>query len=122
MGQRPISSATGQPLSTPRGASGEGAEPTPAHGVETADALRKAIDQGQAADKVDFPDPAAAPLGTDDEAAGHPPRPEQVRLAAAAELGPRRDPPAPAAAGLLRQPLAWVALVTGLGLVVLLLV
>ena len=24
-------------------------------------------------DKVDFPDPAAAPLGTDDEAAGRPP-------------------------------------------------
>jgi len=62
--------------------------------VETASALRHAIDRGQAADKVAFPDPAAAPLGTDDEAAGFPPTREQVRMAAAAELGPRPDPEA----------------------------
>lgn len=60
--------------------------------VETASALRHGIDRGQAADKVAFPDPAAAPLGTDDEAAGFPPTREQVRMAAAAELGPRPDP------------------------------
>ena len=35
--------------------------------------LRNKIDHGGAGDKVAFPDPAAAPLGTDDEAAGHPP-------------------------------------------------
>lgn len=39
----------------------------------TVDELRRRIDSGEAADKVDFPDPAAAPLGTDAEAAGTPP-------------------------------------------------
>ena len=34
--------------------------------------LRNKIDHGGAGDKVAFPDPAAAPLGTDDEAAGLP--------------------------------------------------
>jgi hypothetical protein len=36
------------------------------------DRLRKDIDSGRTGDKVDFPDPAAAPLGTDSEAAGTP--------------------------------------------------
>lgn len=62
--------------------------------VETASALRHGIDRGEASDKVAFPDPAAAPLGTDDEAAGFPPTREQVRMAAAAELGPRPEPKA----------------------------
>lgn len=52
----------------------------------TSDAIRAAIDAGKGTDKVDFPDPAAAPLGTDDEAGGHPPTPEQRRMAAASEL------------------------------------
>lgn len=39
----------------------------------TADSLRQAIDSGRTGEKTDWPDPAAAPLGTDDEAAGHPP-------------------------------------------------
>lgn len=56
----------------------------------TADALRHALDRGKGGDKTDFIDPAAAPLGTDDEAAGHPPTREQVAMAAAAELGPHR--------------------------------
>ena len=43
--------------------------------------LRDEIDHGQAGDKVSFPDPAAAPLGTDDEAAGHPPTSEQIAMA-----------------------------------------
>jgi hypothetical protein len=30
------------------------------------------LDQGRTDDKVDFPYPAAAPLGSDAEAAGHP--------------------------------------------------
>lgn len=54
--------------------------------IETADQLRICIDQGKAGDKVDFPDPSAAPLGTDDEAGGHPPTKAQVRLAASHEL------------------------------------
>src|SRR5271166_5905484 len=36
----------------------------------TTDQLRRAIDSGATGDKVHFPDPAAAPLGTDDEAGG----------------------------------------------------
>jgi hypothetical protein len=46
----------------------------------TTSQLRAAIDAGQTRDKVNYPDPAAAPLGTDDEAAGNPPTPEQVSL------------------------------------------
>jgi hypothetical protein len=38
----------------------------------TTDQLRDDIDAGRAGDKVRFPDPAAAPLGTDEEAAGTP--------------------------------------------------
>ncbi|ALV27089.1 hypothetical protein ADZ37_07560 [Pannonibacter phragmitetus] len=54
--------------------------------------LRDEIDHGQTADKVSFPDPAAAPLGTDDEAAGNPPTAEQVAMARKQELkeGPAR--------------------------------
>jgi hypothetical protein len=34
--------------------------------------LRSDIDHGRTGEKVDWPDPAAAPLGTDDEAGGTP--------------------------------------------------
>lgn len=54
--------------------------------VTTADALRGRIDEGRAGDKVDFPDPAASPLGTDDEAAGTPPLPADVATAGRHEL------------------------------------
>lgn len=50
------------------------------------DTLRTAIDEGRTGDKVAFPDPAAAPLGTDDEAAGHTPDPQSVQTALKAEL------------------------------------
>lgn len=43
----------------------------------TADRLRREIDSGQTGDKTPASDPAAAPLGTDDEAAGTPPTPEE---------------------------------------------
>lgn len=56
----------------------------------TSDALRRDIDSAKTGDKIDFPDPAMAPLGTDDEAAGTAPSPGQVRAAAKAELRPRR--------------------------------
>lgn len=42
------------------------------------DQIRRAIDTGQTRDKVEAPDPAAAPLGTDDEAAGVPPVAEDL--------------------------------------------
>jgi hypothetical protein len=43
--------------------------------------LRHDIDSGRTGSKVNFPDPAAAPLGTDDEAAGTPPSAEAVGIA-----------------------------------------
>lgn len=57
-----------------------------ARDVDTTARLRKEIDAGNSGDKVTFPDPAASPLGTDDEAAGTPPTAERVRLAAASEV------------------------------------
>ena len=54
--------------------------------IENTDQLRIAIDQGRSREKVDAPDPAAAPLGTDDEAGGSPDSAGQVRLAAAQEV------------------------------------
>ncbi len=41
--------------------------------VPTADQIRSAIDSGATGEKVGYHDPAAAPLGTDAEAGGHPP-------------------------------------------------
>ena len=57
------------------------------HDKDTASRLRADIDAGRAHDKVAYPDPAAAPLGTDDEASGHPITPEQARMAHEAEIG-----------------------------------
>jgi len=56
--------------------------------IETTEQLRIAIDQGHG--KVDATDPAAAPLGTDDEAGGTPNTAAQVRLAAAHEVRPNK--------------------------------
>jgi hypothetical protein len=52
--------------------------------LPTADRLRHDISRGATADKIDFPDPAAAPLGTDDEAAGRPNTAEERALEVAA--------------------------------------
>lgn len=54
-------------------------------GGSTTSQLRHDIDTGLTGDKVAETDPAAAPLGTDDEAAGRPPSPAAVRLARAQE-------------------------------------
>jgi hypothetical protein len=51
--------------------------------------LRGDLDAGHGRDKVNYPDPAAAPLGTDDEAAGTPITEEQLQMARAQE--DRRD-------------------------------
>jgi hypothetical protein len=45
----------------------------PFNRAPTSDKLRRAIDSGATGDKVDYPDAAAAPLGTDEEAGGRPP-------------------------------------------------
>jgi hypothetical protein len=47
---------------------------------DTLEQLRADIDSGRTGDKVSAPDPAMAPLGTDDEAAGTPPSPAAVAL------------------------------------------
>lgn len=51
--------------------------------------LREAIDRGGAGDKSTQGDPAAAPLGTDDEAAGTPNSARQVETAMRQEVGRR---------------------------------
>lgn len=56
----------------------------------TTEDLRNRIDRGETGDKVRVSDPAAAPLGTDDEAAGAPHSGEQVRRALDQETAPRR--------------------------------
>ena len=54
---------------------------TVAASASNVDQLRDDIDRGRTGDKADWSDPAAAPLGTDDEAAGTPPRAKAVRVA-----------------------------------------
>ena len=61
--------------------------------ADNAAQIRDAIDNGETADKVDHPDPAASPLGTDAEASGNPVDREQARMAARAEAS---RPAAPA--------------------------
>jgi hypothetical protein len=53
----------------------------------TTDRLRHDIDRGRGGDKVCNIDPAAAPLGTDDEAAGKSPTPAEIKLAYKHEVG-----------------------------------
>jgi hypothetical protein len=59
----------------------------------TIDQLRSDIDHGRTGDKVDFPDPAAAPLGTDEEAAGTPIDPRDVTSTRLRERARYRQPP-----------------------------
>ena len=60
--------------------------PDPSDGVATNTAqLQAAIDSGATGDKAAALDPAAAPLGTDEEAAGTPPGPWEVSQAHEAE-------------------------------------
>ena len=54
--------------------------------VPTTEQIRHAIDSGRTSEKVDHPDPAAAPLGTDDEAAGHTPTSRERKMAAKPQI------------------------------------
>lgn len=56
----------------------------------TAAQLKGAIDSGETRDKVDYPDPAASPLGTDAEAAAAPPGGQETTQAIAEEVRPLR--------------------------------
>jgi hypothetical protein len=57
----------------------------------TTDRLRHDIDSGRTGDKVRGSDPAMAPLGTDEEAAGTPVRPRDIETARRAEMRPPRE-------------------------------
>ena len=59
----------------------------------TSDAIRHRIDRGGTADKVEVPDPGAAPLGTDAEAAGTPPTVQERRMEADASFTPSSGRP-----------------------------
>lgn len=72
------------------------AGPPRAAGLPTAEQLRADIDSGRTKDKVGHSDPAAAPLGTDDEAAGTPPTADQVAMARRHEVGREVPDPSPA--------------------------
>jgi hypothetical protein len=56
-------------------------DPPPPSSDPTVAMLKGDIDSGQTGDKNPVFDPSLAPLGTDDEAAGHPPSPLRVALA-----------------------------------------
>jgi hypothetical protein len=59
---------------------------------DTVERLRADIDSGRTRDKIPASDPAAAPLGTDEEAAGTPISVERVALARSHEVaGPPRE-------------------------------
>ena len=64
--------------------------PNRAAASPTVDRLRADIDSGRTGDKRPARDPAAAPLGTDDEAGGAPPTLDEIRDARRREIA-RRD-------------------------------
>ena len=68
----------------------------------TSSQLGRDIDSGRTGDKTPGFDPAAAPLGTDDEAGGAPPTPEDIDQARRAER--RRPARSPNAAEAELQP------------------
>jgi hypothetical protein len=74
--------------------------------------LRHDIDQGRTGDKVRFPDPAAAPLGTDEEAAGTPIDPQVVAQTRDAEARLARPTDAQRSAeGRVSDVVWWVVMV-----------
>jgi hypothetical protein len=66
--------------------------PPPDRSLPNVAQLKQDIDSGFTGDKQPMFDPALAPLGTDDEAAGTPPTPEEVAAARALERAPFRSP------------------------------
>lgn len=80
--------------------------------IRNTDQLRIAIDSGRSGDKVDAVDPAAAPLGTDDEAAGTPPTRAAIRQSAQHEIYSRPSQPKQRMTGLGHA--WWLVFVFGL--------
>jgi hypothetical protein len=81
----------------------------------TTEQLRFAIDCGRTGDKIPGFDPAAAPLGTDEEAAGTPPSCEARTLAYALETEWPFQPRAGIASVWLLVAIALVFAATGVG-------
>jgi hypothetical protein len=78
----------------------------------TTEQLRADIDSGRTGSKISKGDPAASPLGTDDEAAGTPPSGAAVAAARAAEVKTTpKTPPEEAPSGPLMR--YWPFLVIG---------
>jgi len=78
----------------------------------TTEQLRHDIDQGRTGDKVRFPDPAVAPLGTDEEAAGTPIDPQVIAQTREAEERMERPTDAQRSAeGAPTDVLWWFAMV-----------
>ncbi len=78
----------------------------------TTEQLRHDIDQGRTGDKVRFPDPAVAPLGTDEEAAGTPIDPQVVAQTRDAEARMARPTDAQRSAeGRVSDVVWWVVMV-----------
>lgn len=82
--------------------------------------LRQAIDRGRAGDKVPWPDPAAAPLGTDDEAAGAAPARAELDRSYQAETGraPAHTPGGGSAALWIGLAVAGIVVVGGIWMIV----
>lgn len=85
-----------------------------------ANGLRDEIDRGRMGDKVPASDPAAAPLGTDDEAAGTPADGERTRLAAQQRIA--GDPPRRPSLAQGPRRSGWAALAIAVGVGVLIVV
>ena len=78
----------------------------------TTEQLRQDIDQGRTGDKVRAPDPAAAPLGTDEEAAGTPIDPRVIARTREAEARMARPTDSQRSAeGSVTDVLWWFAMV-----------
>jgi hypothetical protein len=76
----------------------------------TTEQLRRDIDSGRTGDKVAGSDPAAAPLGTDEEAAGTAPDPNVVAAARQQE----RAQPVPAPARTSGARVAWLLVIAAM--------
>lgn len=86
--------------------------------IRNVDQLRQAIDLGHTGDKIDFPDPATAPLGTDAEAGGVSPSAAEIAQDIAS-TPPRQADPAQGNLGFyLYLYLAAIAVLIGLVFVI----
>jgi hypothetical protein len=72
--------------------------------------LKADIDAGRTGDKVNNADPGLSALGTDDEAAGHPPTAERIQLARNLELKQGRQAGEPLRDTRRMGPSVWIML------------